>query len=274
MGRRKELVSVLVLIMALSILSPNIVKPATANSGDYKTLLSMTKEYINYKIISDQYGTIWAIVDGYYPIYLLKNFTGELPILYPMPPNATNISVSLNDLQIDWSNITQNYPSKTHHTAVGDWWMIYSNPMVMSNFFALKIHYEHPLEKINGSYRLLYDLNISPYLSPQSPNSTAYFQIDIRSDFTDLRAFNTETDNKWNPVIYNLTKTNTSQIVSIEEFSEYGKPLLGDLVIEFSLNQVPEFPFLVAITLFIVVLLAVIVVLLLLRHRKTANFKQ
>jgi hypothetical protein len=143
----------------------------------------------------------------------------------------------------------------------------------MSNFFALKIHYEHPLEKINDSYRLLYDLNISPYLSPESPNSTAYFQIDIRSDFTDLRAFNTETDNKWNPVIYNLTKTNTSQIVSIEEFSEYGKPLLGDLVIEFSLKQVPEFPSLLAIILFIAVLLAVILGLLLLRYRRTANFK-
>jgi hypothetical protein len=74
--------------------------------------------------------------------------------------------------------------------------------------------------------------------------------------------------------MYNLTKTNTSQIVSIYEFSEYGKPLLGDLVVEFSLNQVPEFPVLLAIILFIVVLLAVIVVLLLLRHRKTANFKQ
>jgi hypothetical protein len=69
MGRRKELVSVLVLIMALSIISPNIVKTATANSGDYKTLFSMPKEYINYKIIPDQYGTIWAIVDGYSPIY-------------------------------------------------------------------------------------------------------------------------------------------------------------------------------------------------------------
>ncbi len=241
-SRHKELVSVLLLMIALSILSPNIVKPVTADSENYKTPLSMPKEYINYTIVPDQQGTLWALVDGYYPIYLPENFTGNLSLLYPMPPQTTNISVSVNDMQIDWINFTQSNPAETHHTAVGDWWMIYINPTVAAPYFSLKIHYEHPIEKINGSYLLLYDLNVSPYLSPQSLNSTAYFQIEIRPDFTDLRAFNTETDSKWNPVMYNLTKTNSSHIVSIEEYSEYGKPLLGDLIVEFSLKQVPKFP--------------------------------
>jgi len=267
-SRHSELVSVLALMIAFSILSPSVVKPATADSEDYKSLLSMPKEYINYTIVLDQQGSLWAIVDGYYPIYLLENFTGNLPLLYPMPPNATKISIILNEMQIDWSNFTQSYPGGTHHTAVGDWWMIDINPMVESNYFTLKIHYEHPLEKTNDSYFFLYDLNISPYLSPQSTNSSAYFQIEIRPDFTDLRAFNTETDSKWNPVMYNLTKTNSSQIVSIEEFSEYGKPLLGDLVVEFSLTQVPEFPSVV----FAVVVAVVIAVAVLLGYFK--QYKQ
>jgi hypothetical protein len=244
-SKRGELVSVLLLMIIFSILSPNIVKTVTANSEDYKPLLSMPKEYINYTIVLDQQGTLWAIVDGYYPINLLDNFTGNLPLLYPMPPQTTNISVSVNDMQIDWSNFTQSYPLETHHTAVGDWWMIYIDPMVVSTHFTLKIHYEHPLEKINDSYFFLYDLNISPYLSPQSANSTAYFQIDIRPDFTDLRVSNTETDSKWNPIMYNLTKTDSSSMISIEASSEYGKPLLGDLVVEFSIKQVSEFPWVV-----------------------------
>lgn len=243
-------------MIVFSIPSSNIVKPATADSEDYKTPISMPQEYINYTIVPDKTGTLWAIVDGYYPMYLLENFTGDLPLLYPMPPQSTNISISLNGIQIDWSNFTQSYPWETHHTAIGDWWMIYSDPIVESNYFALKIHYEHPLEKLNNSYLLLYDLNISPYLSPQSKNSTVYFQIDIQPDITDLRAFNTETDSKWNPVIYSFTETNSSQVISIEEFSEYGKPLLGDLVVEFSLKQVPEFPLTITILFLIIVSVA------------------
>jgi hypothetical protein len=74
---------------------------------------------------------------------------------------------------MSWSNYTQIYPEALHHTAVGDWWMIYSNLENVSDYFELKIHYEHPLEMINGSYLFLYDLNISPYLSSkQQLNST------------------------------------------------------------------------------------------------------
>jgi hypothetical protein len=56
--------------MAFLVLSPNIVKPVAADSENYKTPISMPKEYINYTIIPDQNGTLWAIVDGYYPMYL------------------------------------------------------------------------------------------------------------------------------------------------------------------------------------------------------------
>lgn len=235
----------IVVILLLISLSAIEVKVADANPETSTPNLSMPVEYINYTI-TDINGTLWAKIDGNYPIYLQKQmdctFTGDLPMVYPMPPQTTNIHVSLDGKEVSWCNYTQSYPNALHHTAIGDWWMIYINPMVASNHFMLKIHYEHPLEKINNSYFFLYDLNISPYLSLHSTNSSAYFQIEIRPDFTDLRAFNTETDSKWNPVMYNLTKTNSSQIVAIEEYSEYGKPLLGDLIVEFSLKQVPKFP--------------------------------
>jgi hypothetical protein len=257
MGRLDNgLALVLVLTITFSSLSLTSIKTTTANSEDYMPTLSMPKEYVNYTI-TELNGTLWAIIDGYYPIYLQGDFAGDLPMAYPVPPNTTNISISLNDKQINWSNLAESYPWELHHTALGDWRMILSNIRTASNNFELRIHYEHPLQEVNGSYIFLYDLNISPYLSEQSPNSTAYFNIQMSTNFTDLRVYNTETDTKWNPAIYNLTKTDSSQMISIQQFSEFGKPLLGDLVVAFSLNrQVPEFPSVFATVFLIIAMLA------------------
>jgi hypothetical protein len=223
-----------------------VIKPVTANPEGYISNLSMPEEYINYTITSIN-GTLWAKIDGYYPIYLLKenncSFDGELPMIYPMPPQATNISVSLNNKEVNWINYTQSYPEALHHTAIGDWWMIYSNLENISDYFALKIHYEHPLEVVNGSYLFLYDLNIDPYLSEQSNNLTAYFTIQMQTSFTNLKVYSTETDSKWNPVNYNMAKEGLNQVVSIQMHSEYTKPLLGDLAVTFSHeNQISELP--------------------------------
>ena len=168
-------------------------------------------------------------------------FNGELPMVYPMPPGAINIHVTLNDRELSWSNYTQSNPGALHHTAIGDWWMISSVLSNISDFFVLKIHYEHPLEVVNGSYLFLYDLNISPYLSPQNPNSTAYFTVNLETKTTELHAYTTETDAQWNPINFTTTQEGSTSVVAIQMHSEYDKPLLGDLVVVFSdANQVPE----------------------------------
>jgi hypothetical protein len=229
----------------------------------------MPVEYINYTITSKN-GTLWAKIDGDYPIYLLKqtecSYNGDLPMVYPMPPQTTNIRVSLDGKEVSWSNYTQSNTDALHHTAIGDWWMIYSVLNNVSGFFVLKIHYEHPLEVVNGSYLFLYDLNINPYLSPQSTNSTAYFNVRMEANTSDLRAYTTETDAKWSPINYKTTKEGSTQIVLIQMRSEYGKPLLGDLVVEFSdVDQVSEFQS----WIIPVVVDAVLVALLLCVKRKT-----
>ena len=163
-------------------------------------------------------------------------------MVYPMPPQTTNIHVRLGDQELRWSNYTQLNPGALHHTAIGDWWMITSVLSNVSGFFVLKIHYEHPLEVVNGSYLFLYDLNISPYLSPRSTNSTAYFTVRMEANASNLRVFTTETDVKWNPISYSTTKEGSTQIVQIQMHSEYSQPLLGDLVVVFSESeQVEEF---------------------------------
>ena len=183
--KRKTNVIVLILALLLStFMGCLFVKPATANPEGSTPNLSMPVEYVNYTVTSIN-GTLWAKIDGYYPIYLLKqmdcSFNGNLPMVYPMPPQTTNIRISLDNKEMSWSNYTQSYPGALHHTAIGDWWMIYANLENVSDYFELKIHYEHPLEMINGSYLFLYDLNISPYLSSQSNNSTAYFTIQMQT---------------------------------------------------------------------------------------------
>ena len=149
--------------------------------------LKMPEEYINYTI-SRVNGSLWAKVDGTYPLTKFGiecqdqalsindtwfTFTGDtLPMVYPTPPGTTNISMKMDETELEWSNYTQNFPDETHYTAIGDWPMISCTIYPVLDQFVLKIHYEHPIMLINGSYTFLYDLNISPYLSPWSNKST------------------------------------------------------------------------------------------------------
>jgi hypothetical protein len=244
--QKKIFAIIIILTLFTSVaVSLQLVSFASANPDGSFPALSMPIEHVNYTITGVN-GTLWAKIDGNYPIYIQNQsdcaFSSELPMVYPMPPQTTNIHVWLNDRELSWSNYTQSNTDALHHTAIGDWWMIYSVLNNVSGFFVLKIHYEHPLEMVNGSYLFLYDLNINPYLSPQSPNSTAYFNVRMEANISELRAYTTETDAKWSPINYTTTKEGSTQIVLIQMRSEYGKPLLGDLVVEFSdVDQVSEF---------------------------------
>jgi hypothetical protein len=250
---------------------------ANANPGvPTSPILAMPEETVNYTITSIN-GTLWAKIDGTYPIhkifktgdtFTLDNTsyciaTDDLPMVYPTPPGTINIHVKLNETELNWSNFTENYPDALHHTAIGNWPMIYSDITPAPEYFTLKIHYEHPLAKVNGSYLFLYDLNISPYLTPWSNNSTANFNIRMETASSNLHAFTTETDSIWNPINYTISKEGTTEIVSIRMYSEYSKPLAGDLVVMFSDSspQMPnELPYWIIVPLLIIEgLLAVII---------------
>jgi len=220
----------------------------TSQPSPSPTFIAMPEEYINYTI-SRVNGSLWAEVDGTYPLYVSYEKSGfddvsklndtsllvasdELPMVYPTPPGTTNISVKMNETELNWSNYTETRPEATHHTAIGDWPMIYCTIHPVPDHFILKIHYEHPIVLINGSYTFLYDLNISPYLSSWCNKSTAYFNIRMETKYEDFHVYTTGSE-AWNPVNYTLTKENTAGIVSIKIISEYNKPLLGDLAVTF-----------------------------------------
>ncbi len=245
----KKTLIVVPIIFALLILSctqSGAILFASANPDGSFPNLSMPVEHVNYTITTIN-GSLWAKIDGNYPISILKqsecDFNGDLPMVYPMPPGSTNIRVYLGEQEFGWTNYTQNYPDALHHTAIGDWGMIFCMLTNVSDSFLLKIHYEHPLQMINGSYMFLYDLNISPYLSEQSNDSTCYYTLRVETNITNIKAYTTATDTQWNPIQHTIVQEGETQVISIIEHSEYNKPLPGDLVVAFSgSNQVPEFP--------------------------------
>ncbi len=211
--------------------------------------LQMPEEYINYTI-SQVNGSLWAKVDGTYPMdkvaiecqnQLTNNtaftFTDDtLPMVYPTPLGTTNISLKMDETELTWDNYTQIYPDATHYTALGYWPMI-SSVITVPDHFILKIHYEHPIVMVDGSYTFLYDLNISPYLSPWSNKSTAHFNIRFETNYTELQMNTIAVNGTLNPVNYTIAKEDTAETVTLQIVSEYDKPLLGDLLISFTEDE-------------------------------------
>jgi hypothetical protein len=253
----KEHLSVIVfssMLLFSALVGVQFVNLAAADSISTYPLVAMPQEYINYTI-SRVNGSLWAKVDGTYPlhkifgdgdVYKLDDveyavLSDELPLVYPTPPGTTNISVKMNETELSWSNYTATYPEALHHTAIGDWPMIYCMISQAPEYFTLKIHYEHPLTMANGSYLFLYDLNISPYLSPWSNKSTAFFNIRMETDYENLQVYTTGSSNEArNPVNYTITKKNTAETITIKIISEYHEPLPGDLVITFTDPKAPN----------------------------------
>jgi len=243
-----HLFSTVFVCLLLAIAGLQFVRFAAANPIPVYSL-KMPEEYINYTI-SRVNGSLWAKVDGTYPLHKFGiecqdqalsinntwfTFTGDtLPMVYPTPPGTTNISVKMDETELEWSNYTQTVPDATHYTAIGDWPMISCTIYPVLDQFILKIHYEHPIMLMNGSCTFLYDLNISPYLSPWSNKSTAHFNIRFETDYTGLQANTIATDGTLNPVEYTVTKETTAETVSLQVVSEYSEPLPGDLLISFN----------------------------------------
>jgi hypothetical protein len=209
-------------------------------------VLAMPVEYVNYTVTQVN-GDWWAKIDGTYPIRVLFEsgdatcVPTELPMVYPTPPNTTNFHVWVNGSEIASSD----WDLGTHHTAIGDWGMAYCVISPVSEYFMLTIHYEHPVEVVNGSRLFLYDLNIADYLTELSNSSIAYFTVNFEAPVSDVRAYTTLTDSVWNPKNLTINSSCDGTTVAIEMRSVMNEDLAGDLVVMFedSSAQVQEFPF-------------------------------
>jgi hypothetical protein len=239
--KQQVLTALIVLALLTSVASLAPADSATVSQDEAVPLLSMPIEHINYTI-TEINGSLWATIDGEYPIYLINPTTcNELPMVYPMPPNTTNIHVYLNDRELGWMNYTQANPGALHQTAIGDWWLISSVLGNLSGSFILRIHYQHPLETVNSSYLFLYDLNISPYLSAESASSTAYFTVRLETNITDVHAYTAlpaSSMSEWKPKNFTTTTQGNETVLAIQMDSDYDTlghdGLPGDLVVKLS----------------------------------------
>ena len=209
----------------------------------------MPIEYVNYTI-SIINGTLWATVDGDFPIQIPSSQVGQaLPMLYPTPPGTTNISIKLDGQKIDYSNYTQSYPNMLHYTYLGNWPMIICILQPTSNSFTMTIHYQHPIMQANGTYQFLYDLNISPYLSSDSNQSTAHFTVFFQINASDIHVYtvpgdsSVDRDDKRTPINFDTSNVNGMQGITFSISSTYSNPVSGDELITFQETklQIPEF---------------------------------
>jgi parallel beta-helix repeat protein len=220
------------------------IKPPIQQETSFVSL-AMPEEFLNYTI-SDINGVLWAKIDGIYPIHMINGLGQSLSLVYPTPPNTTNIHVKLNCEELRIKNYSEVDPSATHYTDIGSWSMIYSSINPASEDFLLEIHYEHPIETIKGEFTFLYDLNISPYLSTSSVNSIAHFKVVLENTSLNLNVYTTGFQDKWTQLNYNSIEEEPST-VSFDIVSEYGKPLVGDIAFVLVDKTIPELPAVIAI---------------------------
>ena len=231
-------------------------------------LVTMPEEFINYTITTVN-GSLWAKIDGVYFIRTLL-WSEPLQLFYPTPPGTVNISVEIDETELNWNNFTKIFPGALHLTAIGNWPMINCTINPVPEYFTLKIHYEHPVKLTNGSQTFLYDLNISPYLSEWATKSTAHFTIHMDTTYANLNVEAIDTDETLTQIDYTTKTDNDARTVTFQVISEYNKPLLGDILVTFTATNQPTFlevPYLLFILPFAVT--ATLIVHFAIKRKKT-----
>ncbi len=123
--------------------------------------------------------------------------------------------------------LTQSVPDALHYTYLGEWPMILFAIQPASTDFTLKVHYQHPIPKANGTYLFLYNLNISSYLSASSDNSTAYFNVRMETNCSDIHVYTVPgdgsppRDNTRTPVNFTTSNNNGAETVNFTITSHY-----------------------------------------------------
>jgi hypothetical protein len=87
---------------------------------------------------------------------------------------------------------------------------------------------------------VLYDLNISPYLSTESPTSTAYFAFRFQTSPGTVHVYTAppeSTQSQWQIKTCTQTAEASTPVVLVEMHSRYGEDLPGDLAVVFSGTQ-------------------------------------
>lgn len=144
-----------VILLSLAFLA-NVVIRASANPIPIGTVIIHGEE-ITALIYLTPEGTVRAMVNGIYKFSTIPPMPENVTMYYPIPPNATNISVEKDGVPVDWT-----WNNTLYHICVDRWfstdfpiikWTI--NP---TETFNITTHYEHPVPTPYGgnTYAFLY----------------------------------------------------------------------------------------------------------------------
>ena len=88
---------------------------------------------------------------------------------------------------------------------IGGWFRVFWG--ICRILFCYKSIMSIHLERVNGSYVFLYDLNIADYLSPQNPDSTAYFTVSFEGNVSDVHVYTAPSNSvasQWQPKSFHI----------------------------------------------------------------------
>ncbi len=197
-----------------------------ANPIPIPTLL-MPEEYINATITRVD-GVVSARVNGTYPFQNMGH--DYVAMYYPVPPDASNLSVAIDETPLSWAWNGTYYP-----TIIGDYpfieWLIYPVPYE----FTIDTFYEHPVPLLDGNYTFLYAMGTGRYLQYYAKETTAYVRVSITKDIAPIESYidvyTVTEQGMWNPADYTITEEDETWIVTLTVVSEEFLPLEEDLLI-------------------------------------------
>jgi parallel beta-helix repeat protein len=212
---KKEISTIIALLLVLAFASALPI-PVKANPIS-PPAVEMYEEYIDVEIFTTN-ETVYAKVHG---VYLFsENEFGSLPMLYPLPPDSTDVKVFVNGNKTKWE-----YNDTTYSTYLGDFSMINWTIVPAPKQFTLEVEYCHQIPKLDRNFAYLYSMSARGYVPWHYGKTTAYISVTV--DFPDVFNPNTYMVSysgvNWirNPVGHETSKKNTTLIIETKRTAKY-----------------------------------------------------
>jgi hypothetical protein len=249
------------MFFALAVACALLVPSTQANPVPYP-VIRMPYEYINTSITITDTGA-HARVNGTYPF---ENIGYQnISMSYPLPSDATNVSVYVDQKVVSWW-----YTGQTYASIFGDLPVINWTISPAPSNFTVEVDYEHSVPLYDQNFTYFYAMGT--WKNVYAKQMTAYVTADITEEFTNENKtlsihsyeilFNsTNQEWIWKPLECTVSGANATFHVSATVHSDMFAPINGDFLLTFKTEgTTPEFSLLLISSLLIIsALLATII---------------
>jgi len=249
------------IVLVLVLVFVSLLLTTQANPVPYP-LIRMPYEYI-YANITVTDGNAYAKVNGTYPF---ENIGYQnISMSYPLPDDATNVSVWVDENMAFWW-----YTNQTYATAFGDLPVIKWTIDPAPNNFTVEVDYEHSVPLRGQNFTYFYAMGT--WKEVYAKQMTAYVTADIamesilENETLEVHAcqtlFNSTTQEWiWKPLDCVVSRINNTFQVNSTVRSDMFAPIKGDFLLTFKTEEaIPEFPSFLILQVFMLATLAVVAV--------------